>query len=150
MSDASLQARSMHVVEVMRKVAWFREHIGTGGSLSHADSAALLRYAQRLGELATIEGLRVAALEWQADTFPQRTPHSIATHLLREATELQQSPDDPSEIADVFLLLIALANEVGVDLARAVNAKLALNKARTWGTPDAHGVVEHVKEASDA
>ena len=50
--DASLRAGEMTLEEVERKLRWFTEHIHTGGSLSHIDSAALLRYAERLADLA--------------------------------------------------------------------------------------------------
>lgn len=94
------------------------------------------------------------ALAWQAVTFRTRNAHSIAAHLRKEARELLGTDDaparvfDPNEMADVFLLLVALSNECGVDLAAAAAAKLAINKTRTWGAPDAHGVVEHVKDGA--
>jgi NTP pyrophosphatase (non-canonical NTP hydrolase) len=86
---------------------------------------------------------RIAA--WQATTFPTATPASTAEHLRREAIELAQAPSDASEMADVFHLLVAVANASGVDLAAAVAVKFAKNRARVWGTPDVHGVVEHVE-----
>lgn len=50
--DASLRAGEMPVEEVERKLTWFTQHIHSGGSLSNIDSAALLRYAERLVDLA--------------------------------------------------------------------------------------------------
>lgn len=80
---------------------------------------------------------------WQDATFPTKTPHSVATHLLKEAQELHAQPTDAEEIADVFMLCVGAAHVNGIDLAAVVSAKFAKNKARTWGTPDADGVVEH-------
>lgn len=79
---------------------------------------------------------------WQAATFTQRTPESISEHLRREAHELAARPHDMEEAADVFLLLVGLTD--GRDLEAAVRYKLDKNKARKWGQPDAHGVVEHI------
>lgn len=86
-------------------------------------------------------------LAWQAATFPHRTPSSITEHLRREATELAKEPGDAEEMADVGLLLIAAADASGVDLMSAMRAKLEKNKRRTWGAPDAQGVVSHVEPA---
>lgn len=94
---------------------------------------------------ATIDLLVREIARWQDETFPQKTPHSVATHLLKEAGELVAAPTDAEEIADVFMLCVGAANVNGVDLAAAVAAKLAKNKARTWGKPDADGVVQHVE-----
>lgn len=83
--------------------------------------------------------------EWQAVTFPRATPASVVEHLRREVQELVADPTDLSELADVVFLAVGLAYELGVDLKAVVAEKLAVNKARTWGQPDEHGVVEHVR-----
>ena len=93
----------------------------------------------------TLDQLASDIAAWQAVTDPAATPESVTEHLRREACELAAQPRDAEEIADVFHLLVAAANAAGVSLADAVAAKFARNKARTWGQPDAHGVVEHVE-----
>lgn len=99
------------------------------------------------GAIDTLDGIVEETQDWQRATFPHATPLSVATHLLREAHELRDHPTDAEEIADVVILAIAAAGANGINLAGAVRAKLEKNKARTWGVPDADGVVEHVKEA---
>lgn len=97
---------------------------------------------------ASVPSLDVLAADiraWQAETFPHATPASVAEHLRREAEELEAAPADPEEIADLFHLLIAAAEANGYDLIDVVASKFAINRARTWGQPDAHGVVEHVR-----
>lgn len=96
------------------------------------------------GAVDTLDSLRDEVNLWQRDTFLERTPSSIAAHLVKEARELQKAPDDLEEMADVALLLFGLAD--GLDLVGAIRAKLEKNKRRTWGEPDAAGVVEHVAE----
>ena len=56
-----------------------------------------------------------------------------------------RNPTDAEEMADVFLLLIHLADGEGVNLLEAGAAKLKKNQARKWGKPDSEGVVEHVR-----
>lgn len=73
--------------------------------------------------------------EWQRETFPLRTPSSIAAHLLEEAGELAREPLNAEEMADVAMLLAALVRDTGTDLAGAIRAKLARNRARDWSAP---------------
>lgn len=97
-----------------------------------------------------LDALAIEINEWAAVTFPFRTAASVAEHLRREAHELAEAPLDPEEMADVFILLANLWKLTGVDLPCAVAAKLAKNRARKWGKPDAQGVVEHVREGPQA
>lgn len=97
-------------------------------------------------ENQTLDSLAAEIREWQDATFPTATAASAAKHLLSEAHELVAQPTDPEEMADIFLLVIAVANKAGVNLAEAAAAKLAKNKARKWGKPNADGYVEHVKD----
>lgn len=101
-------------------------------------------YEQPPGVPDTLDGLADEARVWGNATFTQSTSASKAAHLLREATELKKEPDDLTEAADVFLLLAHLTD--GRPFVEAVRAKLEANKLRTWGVPDAEGVVEHVAE----
>ncbi len=95
-------------------------------------------------EQSSLDALACQVQLWQANTFPKATPHSVATHLLEEAHELHDYPTDVEEIADVFMLCIGAARVNRVSLVDVVSAKLEKNKARTWGEPDADGVVKHV------
>lgn len=103
-------------------------------------------YERPPGPVDTLDTLRAEINAWQREAFVHRTPHSIATHLLREAMELHQRPDALDEAADVFMLLVGLTE--GRDLVRAVREKLERNRRRIWGQPDADGVVEHIAEGA--
>lgn len=98
----------------------------------------------------SLDALALQADEFARVTFPMRSAESISEHLRREAVELAAAPTDAEEMADVFLLLGNLVHFTGTDLNAAVVAKLAKNRARKWGKPDAHGVVEHVRDAPPA
>lgn len=89
-------------------------------------------------------------LQFAAETFPQATGRSTATHLQREVGELLEAIDSGDEAAvrgevpDVVVLALQAGMRLlGPDLARALEDKLAVNRGRTWGEPDADGVVEH-------
>jgi len=114
--------------------------------------------------------------DWADETFTQSTRRSRARHLFREAVELvcaahagddldvlgeQLAGDLAREIvkcreqgagaigpesADVFLLLLHLAQGCGFSLLGEAHAKFAEVRGRQWGAPDAAGVVEHVRE----
>lgn len=88
--------------------------------------------------------------EWQLATFPEASALSKFEHLKREIAELGEDITKPSEIADCMLLLIGLAKIQGINPIAAMREKLAVNKSRKWGEPDALGVVEHVREPDDA
>jgi hypothetical protein len=95
-----------------------------------------------------VRALMAEIREWQAVQFPTRTPLSIATHLAKEANELKANPSDVEEMADIFLLLTA-ATEPHPEFFDVVRAKLEKNRRRTWGEPDADGVVTHIAEGDD-
>jgi NTP pyrophosphatase (non-canonical NTP hydrolase) len=93
----------------------------------------------------TFEELRQDAVAWANGNFPQATTRSKAEHLRREVAELVETPSDGEEMADVLLLLLHLADGEGIDVITEAAKKLAKNKRRVWGKPDASGVVEHVR-----
>jgi predicted house-cleaning noncanonical NTP pyrophosphatase (MazG superfamily) len=94
----------------------------------------------------SLERVWAHSVPWQEETFPQATTKSIAAHLLREAQELMQNPDDSEELADILLLVGHLAHKLGINPAMETMYKLKKNMARKWGSPDTEGVVEHVRD----
>ena len=96
----------------------------------------------------TLDQLAREIQAWQAATFPWASPGSVAAHLMREAAEHVKDPNDPSEVADLFFLVVGAAAIGNHDLAKIVADKLIVNRGRKWGMPDAEGVVEHVHAAS--
>lgn len=84
--------------------------------------------------------------DWQLKTFPQSTLESKFAHLEREIAELGKDLTSASEIADCLFLLIGLARTQGYDIQRILSDKFKINKSRQWGSPDADGVVEHIRD----
>ncbi len=85
----------------------------------------------------------VSAKGWyQPGSLRPQTPRNIAISLSLEASEVlehfqwKEETDDveelSSELADVTLYLLQLAHITGIDLEKAVMAKLALNYGRKW------------------
>lgn len=83
--------------------------------------------------------------KWGEDTFPEATLDGIIAHLKKEVSELAER-HDPQESADCLILLFHHAYLAGYDLLAEAQKKLQINKKRKWGTPDKHGVIEHIKE----
>lgn len=85
----------------------------------------------------------VSAKGWyRPDSRRPQTPRNIAISLSLEANEVlehfqwKDQVDDPAELAgelaDVTLYLLQLAQVTGIDLEKAVLAKLDQNYTRTW------------------
>lgn len=93
--------------------------------------------------------------EWQDKTFPGATTLSKLAHLKEELVELQEALQGKgntgsigSEFADCFLLLYGTTAKHGYtyeQICNEIEYKFIINKDRTWGKPDARGVVNHVK-----
>jgi predicted house-cleaning noncanonical NTP pyrophosphatase (MazG superfamily) len=67
--------------------------------------------------------------------------------LQEEVKELIDNPNDEAEWADCFLLLLDAARRKGHsvdDLVKFANAKLEINKARSWKQNE-NGVFKHIK-----
>jgi hypothetical protein len=89
---------------------------------------------------------------WSQQTFgndADRGPEGALAHLAREVSEVQAAPKDLIEYADCWILLVDACRRAGFeyeDLLSAIEAKAAINRARTWSAPDADGVCVHVRE----
>ncbi len=73
--------------------------------------------------------------EWQRQTFPDATLDGVIGHLREEFQEFLDSNDQLEtavEAADLVILLYCWAAINGVDLHAAIDAKMKINRARTW------------------
>ena len=98
---------------------------------------------------AEIDRLQNAIAEWSRETFKRDSPLGALAHLKSEADELFNAPRDIWEYADCLMLLLDAAHIVHISgdaLIEAAWAKLAKNRARTWGPANAEGFSEHVEE----
>jgi NTP pyrophosphatase (non-canonical NTP hydrolase) len=97
-----------------------------------------------LKELTAEMNRFVAAKGWYGpQTSRPQTPRNLASSLVIEAAEVLehfQWGDQPGveidqELADVALYLLQLASLLGVDLEKAIRAKLERNYGRSWPNP---------------
>ena len=96
-----------------------------------------------------------AIMQWSRQTFGITTAEQKISHLCEEILELfvelriKGTEDNiREEFADCFILLFGAADAHGMtyeDICKAIDDKMAINRTRKWGRPDALGVVRHVK-----
>ncbi|WP_235284952.1 MazG-like family protein [Thalassospira sp. HJ] len=77
--------------------------------------------------------------DWAEQIFgPVRDPASLVERAsvemkeLGEAVEARDVSEVGKEAADVLILLYRLADQFGLDLDQEVQAKMAINRSRTW------------------
>jgi len=105
---------------------------------------ALAEYDSALED--SLDALFDEIADWTAATFPAQTPASAVRHAKREIdNELMANPTSGEEQADVVMLMIAAARTSRNDLKAELRRKLAINRQRQWGEPDADGVQEHIR-----
>lgn len=110
--------------------------------------------------MKTIMDLQDELGAWQAATFKEHnSTRGKAAHLKHEAQEVvdalaefEAHPTTESfdhlaeEVADVLILALGIAAQVGFFADLAVDRKMKKNRARKWNPPDAAGVCGHVRE----
>jgi hypothetical protein len=104
---------------------------------------------------------------WTGVVFPNATQESRLNHLKAEFRELQNEIIDidfarkcgwdeafisrrraeiGNELADMFLLMLGLAQGENISLGECIVTKFLINQNRKWGEPNAEGFVEHIKD----
>lgn len=86
--------------------------------------------------------------DWAVTKFGKPNHTGLAAHVLEEAIELHEAPEDREEEADILILLFH--KRTAVELAEAVRQKMAKNYRRKWNPPDERGVVNHVDDGEAA
>ena len=84
--------------------------------------------------------------EW-ADSCPlEMNDRARLFHLQEEVSELQNAPNDSTEMADVGLVLLKHCYEKNTDLLEAMIEKFNKIRNSKWHPPDNYGIVRRVKE----
>lgn len=111
-------------------------------------SAAAIDFCDQIGDLIRDQA------KWSQATFgsdADRGPTGALKHLAKEASESIEAigtPDYSTELADCFLLLLDAARRGDVtfgEIVEASQAKMIVNKSRTWPKPTSDEPVEHVR-----
>lgn len=84
-------------------------------------------------------------VEWCDKVFPERTRDHMITKLQEEFAELGERPLDAWEMADIFIVLVDLAHELGFDLAKVAAHKMDINKNHRQWAVNEQGILKHVK-----
>lgn len=97
-------------------------------------------------------------MDWQLATFGPLEPGTAGAErayerVCEEWTELEEthpreSAKNIDEAADIVITLAAYVGHLGDDLARAVERKMAINRARKWIITE-DGCGYHVKDRND-
>ena len=81
--------------------------------------------------------------KWATEKFPDQNVSSQLKHLEKELEELKESPNDPSEIPDMAILLIGLAHLQGYNLFRLMADKFYDDLIHREWKMDEDGVYIH-------
>lgn len=82
--------------------------------------------------------------EWASANFPMRTPQGTFVKLLEEIAETAAAPGSPSEYADLIILIFDLASMYRVDIPKALEDKMKINKKRDWVFNTTTGLAHHI------
>lgn len=81
---------------------------------------------------------QVSITGWSTQTFGNRTALATAVRMNKEVAELlsalENGEDDVArkEVADVAIVLMQVAQRLGIDLDTEVQKKMDINEKRTW------------------
>ncbi len=107
-------------------------------------TTTLIDFADKFSDLAG------DLAEWSQATFgtdSERGPIGPLKHLISEAQEAIERPNVPEEYADCFLLILDAARRAGIkpmQLVEAAQAKMKVNRSRTYPRPESDQPSFHV------
>lgn len=81
---------------------------------------------------------------WANSVFPDRTMSDIIIKSFEEFGEVIRNPDDPLEMADLFILLLDLAVIRGFDIEKAIIDKMRVNTNRKWKVDSHTRIMRHI------
>jgi len=89
--------------------------------------------------------------DWQKKQFGTTPDHldGMLFKLQEEMVELATNPRDEKELSDIFILVLGIADALGVSgtyLMLLAEEKQAINEKRQWSEPDENGICHHVPE----
>lgn len=94
-----------------------------------------------------VKNLQHRITTWADRVFPNRTADNALSKLvLHEIPELLHGGlDDPSEYADVLILVLDIAQLRGIDAIQAAHDKMAINEQRQWKIDPHTGLMQHIE-----
>lgn len=99
----------------------------------------------------SIESMTDEVVEWVDELLPNRSPFDTAIKLVEESSELlhalHHKGDVKQELADCFILLLDIAFLECVDLQKAFEMKMMVNRGRFWIAKQ--GTLQHIEEPDE-
>lgn len=92
-----------------------------------------------------IKDLQDEVSAWADAAFPDRPMQSALLKLYEEIGEMVRDIKNPSEHADVYILMLDISKMAGVDVEAAILKKLEVNRSRTWQRTN-NGTMQHMQE----
>jgi hypothetical protein len=96
--------------------------------------------------LSAFDLIQTRVTGWADRVYPHRTPQSVFDKFWEEILEITKDPGDLHEHADLFILVLDLAYQVGKtggDSGLALIEKIEINEKREWKI-NSKGVMSHV------
>lgn len=104
----------------------------------------ILRTRKSMGNV-TIAGLSEMVQAWANQAVPKRTYKSTLTKMvMEEIPEFLQTPN-AEELADIWILLLDIGVQLGIDPVEAVLDKMEVNANRTFVFDKDAGFYNHVE-----
>lgn len=140
--------RYPHVLEYAKEI--LAQRMRCFDELAH-----LVREAESLKPFPVNNETQQSVYQWAVAAFGEKSSNlRVAERAQGEMDELRQKlmaddnhVDAGEEVADTVIVLMRLAEELGIDLQKMINEKMAVNRERTW-KPDGTGVGYHVSDKS--
>lgn len=93
-----------------------------------------------------IAELQADIADWADRLWPDRKPINALTKLqMEEIPELITGGIEASELADVGILLLDVAYLKGIDLGKAIEDKMRVNRSRKWEINPITGLAHHIE-----
>lgn len=111
----------------------------------HRDYTNYRHHRFKRREVRDLEQFQFDARQWSARTFRGQTEQSMIDHLRDEVNNELAVGCDPEELADIGLILLALAGRRGISLGQVMHWKHEVCRTRQWVQDGGEGFPKHVK-----
>lgn len=92
----------------------------------------------------SLSRLQAEVVQWAEANFPNRTLQSCFMKMYEEIGEFLREPTSAAELADIFVMLLDIADMQHIDIGAAIRDKMVINRTRKWRQNPTTGVMMHV------
>ena len=144
LDEKSGEHQAYHIAAGAMFLSWFGNNPWRANDERRWGKNHLGEAAQSMDSISALQGYVV---NWADQKLGERSYDNAFNKLDEEIQELKDAGVDgrSDEMADVFIMLLDMANMAGIDISRAVHNKLTINWARNWELVG--GVYSHIEPA---